>query len=347
VITVALDAMGGDYGPSYTVPAVVQALLHFPELNIQLVGRESDINAELDAQTSILPRSIDRDALLSRLTIHHCDHVIANDAKPSAALRNSRGSSMRETIDLVARGDADAAVSGGNTGALMALSKHGIKMLPGIERPALVSALPTQSGQPVWLLDLGANIDVDSDTLYQFAIMGSALAEQHLAKVPKVALLNIGAEASKGNDTIKSCAMRLEQTHSINYIGFIEGHEILLDKADVIVCDGFAGNICLKTSEGIANLILNKLKQHFFGHPVKKWLARILFASALKELKALNPDQYNGASLLGLRSIVIKSHGSADKTAIINAIGEAVHEVKRQIPQRISDGLETVLLERH
>ncbi len=346
MITVAVDAMGGDYGPSITVPAVVQALLHFPELNIQLVGRESELKPHLDAQASSIPRSVDAEALLSRVVIHHSDNVIANDAKPSVALRQSRNTSMRTALDLVAQSKADAAVSGGNTGALMALSKHQIKMLPGVERPALVSALPTQTGKPVWLLDLGANIDVDSDTLYQFAIMGSALAEQHLARQPKVALLNIGAEASKGNDTIKSCAARLEHTPNIEYIGFIEGHEILLDKADVIVCDGFAGNICLKTSEGIANLILDKIRRQFFGHPIKKWLAKILFASALKELKALNPDQYNGASLLGLRSIVIKSHGSADKTAIINAIGEAVHEVKRQIPQRISDGLETVLLER-
>ncbi|MBT0321307.1 phosphate acyltransferase, partial [Vibrio campbellii] len=177
--------------------------------------------------------------------------------------------------------------------------------------------------------------------------MGSALAEEHLGRPPRVAVLNIGAEEIKGNDLVKRCAEMLSQTDAINFVGYIEGNQILHDVADVIVCDGFVGNVCLKASEGTAQLFIEKLKTSMMASTIKGWIARKLFSRLFNELKTLNPDQYNGASLLGLRGIVIKSHGSADVSAIVNALGEAVHEVKRQVPSRISDRLEAVLLERH
>ncbi|MCG9658629.1 phosphate acyltransferase PlsX [Vibrio mediterranei] len=336
-ITVALDAMGGDFGPSVTVPAAVQALSLFPELKVVLVGDEPSINTQLNLLG--YQRS-------TRLEVMHSDRVISNSEKPSFALRNSHDTSMRIAIDLVESENADACVSSGNTGALMALSRFRLKLLPGIDRPALVTALPTVSGSKTWMLDLGANASVDADSLFQFAVMGSALAEQHLGRKPKVAILNIGAEEIKGNDLVKRCAEMLTQTQSINYIGFVEGNELLHDAADVVVCDGFVGNTALKACEGTAQLILDKLKAKLTASTWKGWIARILFSDLITEVKTLNPDQYNGASLLGLRGIVIKSHGSADISALVHAIGEAVHEVKRQVPNQISDRLEAVLLER-
>ncbi|OBT08521.1 phosphate acyltransferase [Vibrio sp. UCD-FRSSP16_10] len=336
-ITVALDAMGGDFGPHATVPAAVQALSIFPELKIILVGDESVLISHLSS-LGFSPNE--------RLHIQHTEKVIADTDKPSSIMRRSVGTSMRQAIDLVEDHTAQACVSGGNTGALMGLSRYRLKLLPGIERPALVSALPTRNGQKVWLLDLGANVSVNANTLFQFAVMGSALAEQHLQRTPRVAILNVGEEEVKGNDLVKDCAEMLQKIQSINYVGFIEAHQLLQDEVDVVVCDGFVGNVCLKASEGVANLFLDRLKHHMLASKFRAWVSKIIFSELFSELKQLNPDQYNGASLLGLRGIVIKSHGSADKTAIINAIIEAVHEVKRQVPSRISDRLETVLLER-
>ncbi|MGF1748762.1 MULTISPECIES: phosphate acyltransferase PlsX [Vibrio] len=336
-ITVALDAMGGDFGPSVTVPAAVQALSHFPELKVIIVGDQASIQNQLNELG--YQRS-------SRLTVRHCDRIISNSEKPSLALRHSHDTSMRVTIDLVESEQADACVSSGNTGALMALSRFRLKLLPGIDRPALVTALPTAQGNKTWMLDLGANASVDADSLFQFAVMGSALAEQHLRRKPRVAILNIGAEEIKGNDLVKRCAEMLSQTHSIHYIGYIEGNELLHDAADVVVCDGFVGNTVLKACEGTAQLFVDKLKARLSASTIKGLIARILFSDLISEVKTLNPDQYNGASLLGLRGIVIKSHGSADVPALVNAIGEAVHEVRRQVPNQISDRLEAVLLER-
>ncbi len=330
--------MGGDFGPRVTVPAAVQALSHFPELKVILTGDRTAITTQL----SSLGYKPD-----TRLSIRHCDRAISNSEKPSLALRNGQDSSMGRAIDLVSVGQADACVSAGNTGALMALSRFRLKLLPGIERPALVSALPTISGQRTWMLDLGANVSSDADSLFQFAVMGSALAEQYLQRPARVAILNIGAEEIKGNDLVKRCAEMLSNTQSVNFIGYIEGNQLFNDYADVVVCDGFVGNVCLKASEGTAQLFIDKLKNAMMASSIKGWIARKLFSGLINELKTLNPDQYNGASLLGLRGIVIKSHGSADVEAVVNAIGEALHEVKRQVPNRISDRLEAVLLERH
>ncbi len=337
-LTIAIDAMGGDFGPQVTVPAVVQALSQFPELKISLVGDRYAISTQL-AHLNFIPNS--------RLSIVHSENVIGNNTSPSKALRNSHGSSMRISLDLVANKNADACVSAGNTGALMGLSRFTLKLLPGVERPALISKLPTKNNQSTWMLDLGANISCDAETLFQFAVMGSELAEQSLGRKAKVALLNIGEEEIKGNDQIKRCAEMLQQCNDIQFIGYIEGNKLYQGLADVVVCDGFVGNVCLKTSEGVAHLFLEQLKSRFVLSTFKKIIAKWLFGDIISGLKELNPDQYNGASLIGLRGIVVKSHGSADVSAFNNAIKEAVHEVKRQIPNRISDRLEAVLLERH
>jgi glycerol-3-phosphate acyltransferase PlsX len=336
--TVALDAMGGDFGPRVTVPAAVQALSRFPALKVILVGDRNAITFQL----SQLGYSDN-----SRLSIVHSDQVISNSEKPSLALRRFMHSSMGMAIDLVADGVADACVSSGNTGALMALSRFRLKLLPGIDRPALVSALPTASGKRIWILDLGANVSCDADSLFQFAVMGSALAEEHLGHQARVAVLNVGEEEIKGNDFVRRCADMLKQTQSIHFVGNVEGNQLFNDIADVVVCDGFVGNVCLKSCEGTAQLFIDKLKTRMFGSSIRGWIARKLFSDLFIELKTLNPDHYNGASLLGLRGIVVKSHGSADISAFVNAIGEAVHEIKKQVPSRISDRLEAVLLERH
>ncbi|SKA60693.1 phosphate acyltransferase PlsX [Enterovibrio nigricans] len=337
-LTIALDAMGGDFGPQVTVPASVQALLHYPSLKVVLVGDQSEITRQL---VSLGQNNS------SRITVMHAESSIANNTRPSQALRASKGTSMRIALELVADGKADACVSAGNTGALMALSRSLLKLLPGIDRPALVSELPTVGEHKSWLLDLGANVSVDADTLFQFAVMGAVLAEEQLGRKPSVGLLNIGEEEIKGNDLVKRCAEMLKQCSAVNYIGYVEGDQLYTGKADVIVCDGFVGNVSLKTSEGVARLFLDSLKIHVLANPLKKLVAKWLFGSLFEHLNNLNPDQYNGASLLGLRGIVVKSHGRADISAFQHAIGEAIHEVERQLPKKICDRLEAVLLERH
>lgn len=336
--TIAVDAMGGDFGPQITVPACVQALLCFPLLKILLVGEQSEIKAQFDSLG--LPMS-------SRITLIHAASSISDNLLPSHALRSSEGSSMRIALELVAQGKADACVSAGNTGALIALSRSLIKLLPGIDRPALVSALPTFGEHQTWLLDLGANVSVDENTLFQFALMGSVLAQEQLNRSPRVGLLNIGEEKIKGNNLVKRCSTILQQCNAINYIGYIEGDQIFTGKADVVVCDGFVGNICLKTSEGVAKLFLNDFKMQMSGNVFKKIIFKWLFKGLIKRLNNLNPDQYNGASLLGLRSTVIKSHGRADVRAFQFAIEEALYEVERQLPKKIDDHLDVALLERH
>ncbi|WP_087018153.1 phosphate acyltransferase PlsX [Thaumasiovibrio subtropicus] len=337
-LSVALDAMGGDFGPQVTVPAAVQALLQNPALKVILIGDQAEISSQL---------SLLNQASHPRIEIVHCDHVIANDTQPAKALRRSMGSSMRVALELVAKGDADACVSAGNTGALVGLSRYLLKLLPGVDKPALVSKLPTVSGGSSWLLDLGANVNCDADTLFQFAVMGTVLAEQHDVEKPTVALLNIGEEDIKGNDLVKQCAELLVHSPDVNYIGYLEGDQIYASSADVIVCDGFVGNVCLKTSEGVARMFINSLRKAAGPGLFRRLLAKWLFADLVTEFRQLNPDQYNGASLLGLRGIVVKSHGRADIAAFANAINEAVHEVQHQIPNKISDRLEAVLLERH
>ncbi|WP_193014363.1 MULTISPECIES: phosphate acyltransferase PlsX [Gammaproteobacteria] len=338
-LTIALDAMGGDFGPRITVPACLRALASNPHLKILLVGQPDSISPLLANQNA---------ELISRLHVIPAEHIVANDAKPSQAIRASKGTSMRVALDLVKTGEAQACVSAGNTGVLMGLAKLRLNAIDGIERPALVSILPNQKKGKTVVLDLGANVNCDSKMLVQFAIMGAVMAEE-IAGIdsPKVALLNIGEEESKGLDNIREAATVLKSTPNIHYIGYVEGNELLTGKTDVLVCDGFAGNVSLKTMEGVIRVFLSLIKSSttenkktsWWMKILKKWLQKRL----IKRFGHMNPDQYNGASLLGLRGIVIKSHGGANERAFTAAIEQAVHAVERKIPERIASRLTTVL----
>ncbi|KAA8730264.1 MAG: phosphate acyltransferase PlsX [Ewingella americana] len=337
-LTLALDVMGGDFGPSVTVPASLQALISNSELHLLLVG-------DPDAITPFLAKA--DPSLRERIRIIPAESVIASDARASQAIRASKGSSMRVALELIKSGDAQACVSAGNTGALMGLAKMVIKPLEGIERPALMTVLPNQLRSKTVVLDLGANVECDSTMLVQFAVMGSVMAEEVIGiENPRVALLNIGEEESKGLDNIRDAAAILKNTPAINYIGYLEGNELLTGKTDVMVCDGFVGNVTLKTMEGVIRMFLSLLKSSGEGGKKAwwlKWLGRILQKKLAKRFGHLNPDQYNGACLVGLRGIVIKSHGGANQRAFAVAIEQAVQAVQRQVPHRIAARLEAVL----
>jgi glycerol-3-phosphate acyltransferase PlsX len=292
-LTIALDVMGGDKGPLVTIPAAILAIENSQRLHLILCGDENSIK-ELLSKHNLLAHP--------QLSIYATTEVVTMDEKPSSALRNKKNSSMRNALDLVKEGKAQACVSAGNTGALFATAHYVLKTLPGVERPALISPLPThEDNQHVFMLDLGANVFCDSTVLYQFGVMGSVVAEEvDGINRPRVALLNMGEEDIKGSDHIKMAASQLTENESINYVGFIEGNDIFTNKADVIVCDGFVGNVALKTCEGVARLVYEKLKHELSKHFFARFIGKILSSSLKKLFKPLNPDQYNGASLIGL-----------------------------------------------
>ncbi|NIG17724.1 phosphate acyltransferase PlsX [Pantoea sp. Al-1710] len=337
-LTLAVDAMGGDFGPCVTVPASLQALASHTNLVLLLVGDPDIISSFLAKADS---------SLLGRVQVIPAESVIASDAKPSQAIRNSRGSSMRVALELVKEGNAQACISAGNTGALMGLAKMLLKPLDGIERPALMTVLPHQQQGKTVVLDLGANVESDSDMLVQFAIMGAVMAEEVLEiDRPRVALLNIGQEETKGLETIRTASGVLRDTPQINYIGYLEGNDLLTGKTDVLVCDGFVGNVTLKTMEGVVRMFLSLLKSSEDGKKRAwwlKWVGRWLQKRLAKRFGHLNPDQYNGACLLGLRGTVIKSHGAANQRAFAVAIEQAEQAVRRQVPERIAARLDAVL----
>lgn len=334
-LTLALDVMGGDYGPPVTLPAARQILQTYPNLKLILIGHHTHIQPFQQAQP---------DTIASRIELLHTDEVITMQDKPHLALRNKKRASMRLALELTASGKADACVSAGNTGALMALSRHILKTLPGIDRPALTSPLPTITGGKVHLLDLGANIECDSETLFQFALMGAAMVEQvEQIKRPRVALLNIGTEAIKGNDQIKQTAQLLAASSLINYVGYIEGNTLFDGDVDLVVCDGFAGNICLKATEGAGKLLLSKLQSDLALSSWRRKLLNWLVPGFSRLAERMNPDQYNGASLLGLRAIVVKSHGHADVDAFCSALQVAIVEAQRKLPEHITAFLEETL----
>lgn len=330
-VTIALDAMGGDSGSAVVVPAAIKAIKQHPDVNIILVGDEGELTRELDAAGA--------GKHSSRLKIHHASQKVEMDELPSSALRNKKDSSMRVALNLVKQGEADACVSAGNTGALMATSRFVLKMLPGIDRPAICTSLPSIASH-TWMLDLGANVDCNAEHLFQFALMGSVLAEAVDGKnKPRVGLLNIGEEEIKGNEQVKEAA-RLLSENMPNYAGYAEGDDIYKGGFDVIVCDGFVGNVSLKTSEGVAKMIAAFIKQEF----TRNLLTRLAALVAMPVLKAfrhrIDPRRYNGASLLGLRGIAIKSHGGADSLAFANAIKVAILQVREDVPQRITAQLQ-------
>ena len=337
-LTLAVDAMGGDFGPCVTVPAALQALASHSQLVLLLVGDPDIISSFLAKADS---------SLLGRVQVIPAESVIASDAKPSQAIRNSRGSSMRVALELVKEGKAQACVSAGNTGALMGLAKLLLKPLDGIERPALMTVLPHQQHGKTVVLDLGANVDSDSEMLVQFAVMGAVMAEEVLEiSQPRVALLNIGQEETKGLETIRAASAVLRASPQINYIGYLEGNDLLTGKTDVLVCDGFVGNVTLKTMEGVVRMFLSLLKSSGEGKKRAwwlKWLGRWIQKRLAKRFGHLNPDQYNGACLLGLRGTVIKSHGAANQRAFAVAKEQAEQAVRKQVPERIAARLDAVL----
>lgn len=330
--------MGGDFGPCVTVPAAMQALASDSHLHLLLVGDPDKITSLLATADS---------ALRARLQIIPAESVIASDAKPSQAIRASRGSSMRIALEQVKEGKAQACISAGNTGALMGLAKLLLQPLDGIDRPALMTVLPNQQKGKTVLLDLGANIESDSAMLVQFAIMGAVMAEEILEIAnPRVALLNIGQEETKGLATIREAAVTLRASTDVNYIGYLEGNDLLTGKTDVLVCDGFIGNVTLKTMEGVVRMFLSLLKSPGEGKRKAWWLrllGRWIQKRLAKHFSHLNPDQYNGACLLGLRGTVIKSHGAANQRAFSVAIKQAEQAVRRQVPERIAARLQAVL----
>ncbi len=330
---IAIDAMGGDFGPRNIVQASLACLTATPSLHLALVG-QAPLIEELIARHS----GVDR----SRLHIVHASEVVTMDERPSQALRGKPDSSMRVALRLVADGQAQACVSAGNTGALMALSRFVLKTLPGIDRPAMVAAIPTRSGY-CQLLDLGANVDCSAEALYQFAVMGAVVAESLGVVNPRVALLNVGTEDIKGNQQVKQAAALLQAASGLNYIGFVEGDGLYRGEADVVVCDGFVGNVLLKSSEGLATMIVARMDELFRRSLMAKAVG-VLAMPLLKRLQAeLAPARHNGASLLGLQGIVVKSHGSASAQGFESAIRRALIEVRENLPQRLSGRLEVLL----
>ena len=325
--------MGGDFGPRSIVQAGIACLLATPSLHLTLVGQSSLIE-ELIARHS----GVDR----SRLHVVNATEVITMDDRPSLVLRGKPDASMRVALNLVAEGKAQACVSAGNTGALMALSRWVLKTLPGIDRPAMVAAIPTRSGF-CQLLDLGANVDSSAQQLYQFAVMGSVAAQALGIERPRIALLNVGTEDIKGNQQVKLAGTLLQAASGLNYIGFIEGDGLYRGEADVAVCDGFVGNVLLKSSEGLATMMGERIEALFQQNMVTKAVG-MLAMPLLSRLKAdLAPARHNGASFLGLQGIVIKSHGSAGVQGFHSAIERALVEIRENLPQRLSGRLESLL----
>ena len=336
-MTISLDAMGGDHGPDAVVPAAIRVLRRRDDIQLILVGDQQVLADRL--------RSVSRNDFGDRLEVHHTSQVVEMDEPPSHALRTKKDSSMRVSIDLVKQGVADACVSAGNTGALMATARYVLKTLPGIDRPAILTALPSIEGRTL-VLDLGANVDSSAEHLFQFAVMGSVLAKAvDGIESPRVGLLNIGEEEIKGNDQVKQAAHLLANC-PLNYIGFVEGDNIYTGGVDVVVCDGFIGNVALKSSEGVARMIGHFMRQEFTRNVFTK-VAGLIALPVLKAFKRrIDPRRYNGASLLGLRGIVIKSHGGADALAFANAIEVAALEVRKAVPEHINRQLEDLLTHR-
>lgn len=324
--------MGGDYGPKVTIPASLDCLKNNPDLKLILVGDELVLKQLLAQELATYQ---------DRLTIHHASQCVAMDESPSKALKNKKDSSMRVAINLVRDGVADACVSAGNTGALMATARFVLKMISGIDRPAIISTLPSIRGH-THALDLGANVDCTADHLFQFAVMGNELVKAvEGIDNPRIGLLNIGEEDVKGNEQVKAAAKLLEKS-SLNYIGYVEGDSFNAGhvEVDLIVADGFVGNVALKSIEGAAKMIGFTLKDAFGKNFLTK-LAALIAYPVLKSFKMrIDPRRYNGASFLGLRGLVIKSHGGADELAFKTAIQLAEIEVKKDVIKKISDQVE-------
>ena len=330
-VTIALDAMGGDRGPDAVLPAALAVLEKDDSVSFLLVGLPDTLKRA---------RAEAGERYGNRLRFLSATQVVGMDEAPADALRRKRNSSMRVAIEAVRSGDADACVSSGNTGALMATARYVLKTLPGVDRPAIISSVPCMGGGYTLMLDLGANVGCTAQHLLQFAIMGSVVAEGILdIERARVALLNIGLEDIKGNELVREAADLLNCS-TLNYVGYIEGDGIFNGKADVVVSDGFVGNVALKTMEGVAGFIATILREEFMRNPVRQ-VQGVAATSALSAVrKRLDSRRYNGASLVGLNGIVIKSHGGADRVAFETAVQTAITEARKGIPVQIVNLME-------
>jgi glycerol-3-phosphate acyltransferase PlsX len=322
-IKISIDCMGGDHGPSVTIPAAISFLKQEPEVELILVGREELLRAELKKHHGHQH---------TRLSVKNATEVVAMDDPVEVALRRKKDSSMRVAIELVKDGTANACVSAGNTGALMAVSRYVLKTMADVDRPAICSILPNEQGKPTYMLDLGANVDCEPHHLHQFAIMGAVLfSAMEGVKRPTIGLLNVGTEEIKGNEVVKATAALLRADHergALNFYGNVEGSDIFKGTTDVVVCDGFVGNVTLKAIEGLAHFFKSAFKESVLG-----MLGGLI---AYKSLKKLNPKSYNGAGLLGLKGLVFKSHGGADAYAFEWAIRRAFDAAKYNVQEQLS-----------
>lgn len=340
-LKIAIDVMGGDYGPSVTIPACVNFLINYPTHEILLVGDKQEIKSSIKNVSSNLLKkaSVDSSCTSDRLTILHTSEKVLMDDPPAIALKNRRDSSMWKSIEMLKDGNVAAVVSAGNTGALMAISRYLLKTLDGIDRPAIASSLPNKNGSATTVLDLGANVECSPEQLYQFAMMGSALVSVvDLIPSPSVGLLNIGEESIKGNEVVKA-AGELLRSSNLNFIGNVEGDEIFRGSTNVIVCDGFVGNVALKTSEGLAQMVRSVLKEEYNSSILSK-IAGVFSINVLKRfVSKLDHRRYNGAALVGLRGIVYKSHGSADSFSFGHAIARAADAAGNGLNEKITHAL--------
>jgi glycerol-3-phosphate acyltransferase PlsX len=335
-ITIAIDAMGGDHGPSVTVPAALDVLRRERDLRVVLVGLGEQIRPLLGEGAA---------ALRDRVTVREATQVVAMDEKPQDALRKKKDSSMRVAIDLIKAGEVDACVSAGNTGALMATGKFVLKTIEGVDRPAIISRIRARDGH-THMLDLGANSHCNAEHLLQFAVMGSVVAsDMHGIDKPRVGILNIGEEEMKGHSVVQD-ASRLLAASTLNYVGFVEGDDIFSGDVDVVVTDGFTGNVALKTMEGLANMLVNALKTEYTRNPLR-YIGAAASWPVLRSLRReFDPRTYNGASMVGLNGVVIKSHGGADVTSFGNAIRVGFLEAQKGVPTQIVNLLKAQALQR-
>ena len=325
-VTLAIDCMGGDHGPSVTVPAAIDFLRRDPDCSVILVGRQEDLAPLVGNSTREFG---------ARLAIRHASEQVEMDEAIATALRGKKDSSMRVAAELVKSGESQAAVSAGNTGALMAISRFVLKTLPGIDRPAIASIVPTLHGY-TYMLDLGANVDCQPEHLLQFGIMGSMLfsALEHKEE-PSIGLLNIGEEEIKGNEVVKRAGELLRDS-GLNFYGNVEGDDIFKGTVDVVVCDGFVGNVTLKASEGVARMMSAALREELSRNLLTRMAALIALPVLNAFKRRFDPRRYNGASLLGLKGIVVKSHGSADGLAFVCALERAAEAARNRLPQQIA-----------